>query len=106
VLKLCEEHHYSASNTDGEKGALWLLKVLQVYQITNLNHGLMLVGSSGSGKTAAWSILLKALKEVEKIEGVSHVIDAKAMTKDSLYGVLDPNTREWTDGLFTHLIRK
>jgi dynein heavy chain 1 len=28
------------------------------------------------------------------------------MSKDSLYGVLDPNTREWTDGLFTHIIRK
>ena len=26
-------------------------KVLQLYQITNLNHGLMLVGASGSGKT-------------------------------------------------------
>jgi hypothetical protein len=22
-----------------------------------------------------------------------------------LYGVLDPNTREWTDGLFTHILR-
>lgn len=28
------------------------------------------------------------------------------MSKDALYGVLDPNTREWTDGLFTHIIRK
>lgn len=81
-------------------------KVLQVYQITNLNHGLMLVGSSGSGKSSAWKILLKSLEKLENVEGVSHVIDAKAMSKDSLYGVLDPNTREWTDGLFTHIIRK
>lgn len=28
------------------------------------------------------------------------------MSKDALYGVLDPNTREWTDGLFTHIIRR
>ena len=28
------------------------------------------------------------------------------MSKDSLYGTLDPNTREWTDGLFTHCLRK
>ncbi|KAK0424238.1 hypothetical protein QR680_008567 [Steinernema hermaphroditum] len=87
-------------------GKLWLDKVLQLYQITNLNHGLMLVGASGSGKTTAWKVLLKALERLEKVEGVAHVIDAKAMSKDSLYGVLDANTREWTDGLFTHIIRK
>lgn len=85
---------------------MWLDKVLQLYQITNLNHGLMLVGSSGSGKTMAWKVLLKALERWENVEGVAHVIDAKAMSKDSLYGVMDPNTREWTDGLFTSVIRK
>lgn len=26
--------------------------------------------------------------------------------QDALYGTLDPNTREWTDGLFTHVLRK
>lgn len=30
----------------------------------------------------------------------------QAITKEELYGVLDPNTREWTDGLFTHILRK
>lgn len=40
------------------------------------------------------------------MEGVAHVIDAKAMSKDDLYGVMDPNTREWTDGLFTSIIRR
>lgn len=94
------------SDVSGEKGHLWLTKVLQLYQITNLNHGLMLVGSSGSGKTLAWKVLLKALERLEQVEGVAHVIDAKAMSKDALYGVLDANTREWTDGLFTHIIRK
>lgn len=59
----------------GEKGNLWLEKVLQLYQITNLNHGLMLVG--GSGKTMAWKVLLKALEKLENVEGVSHVIDPK-----------------------------
>lgn len=36
----------------------------------------------------------------------AHVIDPKAISKEALYGVLDPNTREWTDGLFTHVLRK
>lgn len=80
--------------------------MLQLYQISNLNHGLMMVGPSGSGKSTAWRVLLKALERFEGIEGVAHVIDPKAISKEALYGVLDPNTREWTDGLFTHVLRK
>ncbi|CAB3408082.1 unnamed protein product [Caenorhabditis bovis] len=106
IASVCDEHLLVYSDMQGEMGSMWLDKVLQLYQITNLNHGLMLVGSSGSGKTMAWKVLLKALEKWENIEGVSHVIDAKAMSKDSLYGVMDPNTREWTDGLFTSIIRK
>lgn len=82
-----------------------LSQVLQLYQISSLNHGLMMVGPSGSGKSTAWRVLLKALERFEGIEGVAHVIDPKAISKETLYGVLDPNTREWTDGLFTHILR-
>ena len=81
-------------------------QVLQLYQITQINHGLMMVGPSGSGKTMAWRVLLKALERLEGLEGVAHIIDPKAISKDHLYGTLDPNTREWTDGLFTHILRK
>lgn len=83
-----------------------LFQVLQLYQITQINHGLMMVGPSGSGKTLAWRVLLKALERLEGLEGVAHIIDPKAISKDHLYGTLDPNTREWTDGLFTHILRK
>lgn len=84
---------------------LYKFQVLQLYQISNLNHGLMMVGPSGSGKSTAWKVLLKSLERFEGIEGVAHVIDPKAISKEALYGVLDPNTREWTDGLFTHILR-
>ncbi|KAF8560528.1 hypothetical protein P879_02533 [Paragonimus westermani] len=87
-------------------GSLWVQKVLQLYQITCIHHGLMMVGPSGSGKSAAWRVLLKALERLEGVEGVAHVIDPKSISKESLYGYLDPNTREWTDGLFTHILRK
>uniref|UniRef100_A0A3B3DKN5 ATPase dynein-related AAA domain-containing protein n=1 Tax=Oryzias melastigma TaxID=30732 RepID=A0A3B3DKN5_ORYME len=70
-----------------------------VEKITQINHGLMMVGPSGSGKTMAWRVLLKALERLEGLEGVAHIIDPKAISKDHLYGTLDPNTREWTDGL-------
>ena len=82
------------------------LQVLQLYQIQALSHGVMLVGNSGSGKSSAWRVLLKALERLEGVEGVSHVINPKALSKEALYGFMDQNTREWTDGLFTHILRK
>ena len=65
-----------------------------------------MVGLSGSGKSSAWRVLLKAIEKLEGVEGVAHMIDPKAISKEDLYGVLDPNTREWTDGLFTLILRK
>ncbi|TFY72237.1 hypothetical protein EVG20_g758 [Dentipellis fragilis] len=88
------------------QGERWVSKILQLYQIQKIQHGLMMVGSSGSGKTNAWQVLLAALERLDGIEGVSYVIDPKAMHKDALYGTLDPTTREWNDGLFTHVLRK
>lgn len=85
---------------------LWMTKVLQLYQIQKIHHGVMMVGNSGTGKSAAWRLLLDALHQVEVVEGVSHVIDSKVMSKEALYGNLDSTTREWTDGLFTSILRK
>ncbi|KAI9891081.1 MAG: Dynein heavy chain, cytoplasmic [Vezdaea aestivalis] len=84
----------------------WMTKVLQLYQIQTIHHGVMMVGDSGSGKSAAWKVLLQALQQVEGVEGVCHVIDSKVMSKEALYGNLDSTTREWTDGLFTSILRK
>lgn len=66
----------------------------------------MMVGSSGTGKTTAWQVLLAAMERLDGVEGASYVIDPKAIPKESLYGTLDPTTREWTDGLFTHILRR
>ncbi|CAM9594499.1 unnamed protein product [Lampetra planeri] len=105
LRKVCAEMYLMYG--DGEEiGSMWVEKVLQLYQITQINHGLMMVGPSGSGKSTAWRVLLKALERLEGTEGVAHIIDPKALSKDHLYGTLDPNTREWTDGLFTHILRK
>jgi dynein heavy chain 1 len=65
-----------------------------------------MVGPSGSGKTQAWQVLLAALERLDGTEGTSYVIDPKAIDKEALYGTLDPTTREWNDGLFTHILRK
>jgi len=99
VHRQCEKRFLNA-------GPLWIQKILQLYQIQEITHGVMLVGPSGSGKTSAWKVLLKALQAVDHTEGVSYVMDPKAITKEQLYGSLDPTTREWSDGVFTATLRK
>ncbi|KAL8759989.1 MAG: hypothetical protein Q9199_000365 [Rusavskia elegans] len=84
----------------------WMIKIIQLYQIQAIHHGVMMVGQSGSGKSAVWKILLQALQRLEGVEGVYHLIDPKVMSKEALYGNLDSTTREWTDGLFTSILRK
>ncbi|KAL2821627.1 dynein heavy chain, cytoplasmic [Aspergillus granulosus] len=99
IKEIAREQHY----VDSE---MWITKALQLYQIQSIHHGVMMVGKSGSGKSSAWKILLQALQRVEGVEGVSHIIDSKVMSKEALYGSLDSTTREWTDGLFTGILRK
>ncbi|KAH1393997.1 dynein heavy chain [Aspergillus fumigatus] len=99
IRDIAHEQHY----VDSE---MWIAKILQLYQIQSIHHGVMMVGRSGSGKSAAWKILLQALQRIEGVEGVSHIIDSKVMSKEALYGNLDSTTREWTDGLFTGILRK
>jgi dynein heavy chain 1 len=99
VLEVCAERRLVP-------GAQWIDKVVQLYQIQNISHGLMMVGPSGSGKTQAWQVLLAALERLDGVEGTPYVIDPKAIDKEALYGTLDPTTREWNDGLFTHILRK
>lgn len=45
------------------------------------------------------------MENVDGTKGEIYVIDPKAMDKDSLYGTLDGTTMEWTDGVFTSLLR-
>lgn len=66
----------------------------------------MLVGPTGCAKSSAWRALLDCLKQVENKKGEEYVIDPKSIKKDDLYGVLDNTTMEWTDGIFTFILRK
>ena len=84
----------------------WLTKVFQLYQFQKIHHGIMLVGSSGFGKSTVYQSLLSAMQDAENVECVFHLIDAKVMSKEALFGSLDSTIREWTDGLFTATLRR
>lgn len=99
INKVCAEEHFvsgchgyhspgllrgsvylSCWQVSGEAGTQWMEKVLQLFQITQLHHGLMMVGPSGSGKSTAWRVLLKALERLEGVEGVAHVIGTSLLS--------------------------
>jgi len=46
------------------------------------------------------------MEKVDKIKTEWYIIDPKAISKDELYGRLDNTTMEWTDGVFTGVLRK
>lgn len=104
--KLQNAIRIEATDARLEVNEAWTTKVIQLYQIQAIHHGVIMVGDSGSGKSAIWKVLLRALQRVECIEGVYHIVDAKVMSKEALYGTLDSTTREWSDGLLTGILRK
>ncbi|CAA9986414.1 dynein heavy chain, putative [Plasmodium knowlesi strain H] len=99
IHRICKSRFY----TPEEK---WVTKICQIYQIMKLQHGVMLVGDVGTGKSSAWKVLLDAMEALDNIKGVSYIIDAKSLDKEEIYGKLDNINLEWTDGVFTAILRK
>lgn len=99
VLATCARHKYVPGNE-------WIQKVLQLRQVIETRHGVMLVGSVASGKSSAVRVLLESLEKLDDVKGDLYVIDPKAVDKEHLYGKLDGTTMEWTDGIFTFIIRQ
>jgi len=61
----------------------------------------MVVGPTGGGKTVVIEALAAARKEYEGATTITFTINPKMITLNELYGVLDPDTRDWTDGLLS-----
>ena len=64
-------------------------------------HTTMVVGPTGSGKSVIINTLAAALKEETGIPTRFDTINPKMVTLNELYGVLDPDSRDWTDGLLS-----
>ncbi|GKY90587.1 hypothetical protein MPSEU_000032400 [Mayamaea pseudoterrestris] len=97
ILKACEAHDLVPAEG-------FIQKLLQLKQVLEMRHGVMVVGKSG--KSAALKTLLKVLEALDSTKGEMYMIEPKATNKDRLYGSLDGTTLEWTDGVFTSLLRQ
>jgi dynein heavy chain len=79
-------------------------KVVQLYEVLMTRHTVMVVGQTGGGKSVILSTLARAQTAMGRRTAL-HVLNPKAITVAELYGVLDKDTRDWTDGLLSNIFR-
>jgi len=92
----------------------WISKIIQIFDCKCARHGNMIVGKTGSGKTRAWEILIKAMARLkrtqhgqnEQFQNVEvYPINPLALSNDELYGSFDEATHEWRDGVLAKIMR-
>lgn len=66
----------------------------------------MVVGPTGAGKTVILKTLATARSEDEEVNVRIDTMNPKMITTDELYGVLDSETRNWTDGLLSKIFKE
>ncbi|CAG9795657.1 unnamed protein product, partial [Diatraea saccharalis] len=80
-------------------------KVVQLYETMMTRHCSMLVGPTGGGKSVILQTLVKAQTNLGLPTKLT-VVNPKACSVIELYGILDPVTRDWTDGLYSKIFRE
>ncbi|VDK75302.1 unnamed protein product, partial [Dibothriocephalus latus] len=79
-------------------------KVVQLYETMHTRHTTMVVGPTSGGKT----VIIQSLCRAQEALGTPtklFTMNPKDRSVEELYGVLDPNTRDWTDGLLSKIFR-
>ncbi|XP_029909103.1 dynein heavy chain 10, axonemal [Myripristis murdjan] len=79
-------------------------KVVQMYETMMTRHTTMVVGPTGGGKSVVISTLCQAQTKLGLLTKM-YPLNPKAMSVIELYGILDPVTRDWTDGILSNIFR-
>ncbi|OHT04040.1 Dynein heavy chain family protein [Tritrichomonas foetus] len=86
-------------------------KCVELYESTLLRHGIMLVGGPMGGKSTCWKVIQMSVSEMVKNNpdfGMPILIEAlnpKSISIPELYGLFDPVTSGWSDGVLSSKIR-
>ena len=107
-----EEHMRKAcTKFNLEETPYFFRKTIELYEMIQVRHGLMLVGLPMGGKSGIYKVLAESLTTIresgdESQEKVDyHVINPKSITIGQLYGQFDAITHEWTDGVLAVTFR-
>ena len=82
----------------------FIMKVVQLDEILAVRHSVFIIGAAGTGKSCAWKTLYRTYQNQKK-KPVYTDLNPKAVSNDELYGVINPATREWKDGLLSSVMR-
>ena len=80
-------------------------KIIQLYETMLTRHTTMVVGPTGAGKSVIINTLAEGLHAETGIPTKIKTINSKSITIPELYGVLDQESRDWTDGLLSKIFR-
>ncbi|XP_047365165.1 dynein axonemal heavy chain 3-like isoform X3 [Vespa velutina] len=92
----------------------YIEKIIQIYEIILVRHGLMIVGSALGGKTQAYQTLAESLGNLagirratmKEFRTIYRIINPKAISLNQLYGSFDPISHEWSDGVLANTFRE
>ncbi|XP_066519150.1 dynein axonemal heavy chain 17-like isoform X2 [Hoplias malabaricus] len=82
----------------------FVLKVVQMEELLAVRHSVFIIGNAGTGKSEVLKSLNKTYQNMKR-KPVVVDLDPKAVTCNELFGIINPSTREWKDGLFSCLMR-
>uniref|UniRef100_A0A8B9HQW1 Dynein, axonemal, heavy chain 9 n=1 Tax=Astyanax mexicanus TaxID=7994 RepID=A0A8B9HQW1_ASTMX len=83
----------------------FVLKVVQLEELLAVRHSVFVVGNAGTGKSQVLKSLNKTYQNMKR-RPVWADLNPKAVTNDELFGIINPATREWKDGLFSNIMRE
>uniref|UniRef100_A0A4X2LFE0 Dynein axonemal heavy chain 17 n=1 Tax=Vombatus ursinus TaxID=29139 RepID=A0A4X2LFE0_VOMUR len=83
----------------------FVLKVVQLEELLAVRHSVFVVGNAGTGKSQVLRSLHKTYQNMKR-RPVWTDLNPKAVTNDELFGIINPATREWKDGLFSSILRE
>ncbi|XP_061561508.1 dynein heavy chain 9, axonemal isoform X3 [Phycodurus eques] len=83
----------------------FVLKVVQLEELLAVRHSVFVIGNAGTGKSQVLRSLQKTYRNMKR-RPIWVDLNPKAVTNDELFGIINPSTREWKDGLFSCTMRE
>eukprot|EP00064_Thunnus_orientalis_P003474 superscaffoldBa00000283_g3483 len=83
----------------------FVLKVVQLEELLAVRHSVFVIGNAGTGKSQVMRSLQRTYQNMKR-RPVWADLNPKAVTNDELFGIINPATREWKDGLFSCIMRE